>query len=319
MSREEEIMRILAGSLRQMLGRLPLDYGRLEEIRLRIGGPLQLACGNGPQFVSEQGRFCGHREAHMVTAGELRETMEYVSSYSRYAFEEKIRQGFLTIPGGHRIGLGGGVVLDGGRVKTISPVAFLNIRVARQVVGCGREVVPRLWEGGQLQDTLVVSPPGLGKTTLLRDLIRLLADGEKTPLCTVGVVDERSELAACYRGQPQNDLGSCTDVLDGCPKAEGMLMLVRSMAPQVVAVDEVGGEEDCRAVEYVMNCGCRMFATAHGTGLKELGRRPVFGRWLAEKRFGRYVVIEREREGIFYRVCQADGQAIWRGRRQEGA
>lgn len=318
MSREEEITRILAGSLRQLFGRLLSDCGRLEEIRLRIGGPLQVVCGDGRQFVSDQGTLCGRAQAHIVTPAELRETMEYLSSYSRYAFEEKIRQGFLTVQGGHRVGLCGGVVLDGGRVKTISPVAFLNIRVARQVIGCGREVVPRLWDKGELSDTLVVSPPGLGKTTLLRDLIRLLSDGERSPACTVGVVDERSELAASYRGVPQNDLGGCTDVLDGCPKAEGMLMLVRSMAPQVIAVDEIGGEDDCRAVEYVMNCGCRMFATAHGAGLKELSRRPVFGRWLAEKRFGRYVLIEREKETVFYRVCQGDGQTLWRGRRQEG-
>ncbi len=318
MSKEEEITRILAVSLRQLLVRLSPDYGRLEEIRLRVNGPLQVACGAGRQFVSDQGRFCGREEAHIVTPGELRETMEYLSSYSRYAFEEKIRQGFLTVQGGHRVGLCGGVVLDGGRVKTISPIAFLNIRIARQAIGCGRETVLRLWEKGELLDTLIVSPPGLGKTTLLRDLVRLLSDGEGAAACTVGVVDERSELAACYRGVPQNDLGGCTDVLDGCPKAEGMLMLVRSMSPQVIAVDEIGGEEDCRAVEYVMNCGCRIFATAHGIGLKELSRRPVFGRWLAEKRFGRYVLIEREKDAVFYRVCQADGQTLWRGRRPEG-
>ena len=133
----------------------------------------------------------------------------------------------------------------------------------------------------------------------------------------VGVVDERSELAACCQGIPQNDLGSRTDVLDGCPKAEGMMMLVRTMAPQVIAVDEVGSEEDCRAMEYVMNCGCRIIATAHASSLEELGLRPVFGRWLSERRFGRYVLIEREREEIFYRVCGKDGLTLWRGRRNE--
>lgn len=317
MNREEEITRILAVSLRRIFGRLSPESGRLEEIRLRVNGPLQLTWGGQARFVSEQGRFCGRKEAHIVTPGEIRETMEYVSSYSRYAFEEKIRQGFLTIPGGHRIGLGGSVAPDGKRVKTISPVTFLNIRVAREVLGCGEEVIPWLWEDGRLADTLVVSPPGLGKTTLLRDLIRLLSDGEKTPACTVGVVDERSELAACCRGEPQNHMGSRTDVLDGCPKAEGLWMLVRSMSPQVVAVDEVGGEEDGRAVEDAMNCGCRIFATAHGASLQELRRRPLFARWLAEKRFGRYVLIEREKDEVFYRVCRGDGQAVWRGRRRE--
>lgn len=318
MNREEEITRILAVSLRRIISRLAPDYRRLEEIRLRVGRPLQLVCGGVPRFASGDGTWCGREEAYRVTAAELNETMEYISGYSRYAFEDKIRQGFLTVQGGHRVGLGGGVVLDGGRVKTVSPVTFLNIRVAREAPGCGREVLSWLWEKGELLDTLVVSPPGLGKTTLLRDLIRLLSDGEGRRPCMVGVVDERSELAACYRGVPQNDLGSCSDVLDGCPKAEGMLMLVRSMSPQVIAVDEVGGEEDCRAVEYAMNCGCRIFATAHGDSLRGLKLKPVFGRWMEEKRFGRYVLIEREQEGIFYRVCRAEGQTLWRGRRTEG-
>ena len=266
----------------------------------------------------------------MVTMEELRETMSYLSNYSRYAFEDKIRQGFLTIQGGHRVGLCGRAVLEigatmanattlmgetlpAGTVKTISPITFMNIRIARQLPGCGRQVLPRLWENGVLQDTLVVSPTGLGKTTLLRDLIRLLSQNH-----VVGVVDERSELAACHQGIPQNDLGPCTDVLDGCPKAEGMMMLVRTMAPQVIAVDEVGGSEDCQAVEYAMNCGCRILATVHGSDWDELCCRPVFGRWMAEGRFGRYVFLEREENMICYRVCDRQGKTLWRGLRGGG-
>ena len=317
MSREEEVTRILAVGLRRVLGRLSVDFDRLEEIRLRVGQPFMVVCGGNKNFVSEEGEFCPAGEAHQVTLAEIAETMDYISSYSRYAFEEKIRQGFLTIQGGHRVGLCGRTVMEEGRVRTISPITFLNIRIAREIPGCSGRVVPFLWERGQLCDTLILSPPGLGKTTLLRDIIRALSDGTKEQACMVGVVDERSELAACCQGVPQNDLGSRTDVLDGCPKAEGMMMLVRTMAPQVIAVDEVGSEEDCRAMEYVMNCGCRLLATAHASSLEELGLRPVFGRWLSERRFGRYVLIEREREDIFYRVCGKDGLTLWRGRRNE--
>ncbi len=317
MSREEEVTRILAVGLRRILEKSAIDFAGMEEIRLRVDQPFMVVCGGKKNFVSDTGEFCPGEEAHRVTLSEIGETVDYISSYSRYAFEEKIRQGFLTIQGGHRVGLCGRTVAEDGRVRTISPITFLNIRIARQIPGCGRRVAPLLWERGQLCDTLILSPPGLGKTTLLRDIIRLLSDGTGGQACMVGVVDERSELAACCQGIPQNDLGSRTDVLDGCPKAEGMMMLVRTMAPQVIAVDEVGSEEDCRAMEYVMNCGCRIIATAHASSLEELGLRPVFGRWLSERRFGRYVLIEREREEIFYRVCGKDGLTLWRGRRNE--
>ena len=151
--------------------------------------------------------------------------------------------------------------------------------------------------------TLILSPPGCGKTTLLRDLIRQVSDGscdhvtgEVFSGVTVGVADERSELGACYQGIPQNDLGMRTDVLDGCPKSEGMLMLIRSMAPAVVAVDEIGGKEDIRAVEYVQNCGCVLAATAHGASLEEVRERPGFRELLAEKTFKRLVFLSSRRE-----------------------
>lgn len=311
-TKKEEILRVLASSLRPTLARMPADLGALEEIRLRIHRPLAVTWSSEGRFLSDEGQFCRESEAHVVTMAELQETMSYLSSYSRYAFEDKIRQGFLTIQGGHRIGLCGRTVLEMRAVKTISPITFINIRIARQILDCGREVFPWLWEDGRLQDTLVVSPPGLGKTTLLRDLIRLLAER-----VTVGVVDERSELAACFRGIPQNDLGPRTDVLDGCPKAEGMQMMVRSMAPQVIAVDEVGSEGDRHAVEHAMNCGCRILATTHGAAWEELVCHPVLGSWLRDGRFGRYVFMKRDvkTDEILYWVCDRSGKVLWRGSR----
>lgn len=315
MASQEEIRRILAVSLRPILERLQPEWDQLEEIRLRVNEPLAVKRKGEVCFVSEHGIFCEAGEAHITCAAEIQETMDYLSSYSRYAFEEKIRQGFLTIPGGHRIGLCGRTILERDMVKTITPVMFLNIRIARQVPGCGRQVIPWLLAGGRMLDTLVLSPPGLGKTTLLRDLICLLSEGEEVPPHTVGVVDERSELAACYQGIPQNQLGSRTDVLDGCPKAEGMMMLVRTMSPDVIAVDEVGSLKDCQAMEYAMNCGCRMLTTVHGANLEEVKRRPVIGDWMRNHRFQRYVFIEREKENFFYRVCNEQAETLWRGER----
>ncbi len=320
MKKKEEILGMLAKSLRSPFRDMPEDLGQLEEIRLRVGQPVAVTWEGNTCFLSEQGSFCEIGAAHRVTGEEMRETVNYLSSYSRYAFEDKIRQGFLTIQGGHRVGLAGRVILEEERrVKTISPITCLNLRIARQRIGCGAEVLTWLRRGRKeaagdgpsildLYDTLLISPPGMGKTTLLRDLIRLLS--HEMP---VGVVDERCELAACYQGIAQNDLGPCADILDGCPKEEGLLMLVRSMAPKIIAVDEIGGNRDCQAVEYAMNSGCRILATAHGAGYEDLKQRPVFGQWIQEKRFSRYVEIRRESTGFCYRVCNQDGGVLWTG------
>lgn len=332
MNRKEEILRVLSPRLRAMLDPLSSQWDAVEEIRLRMGQPLAVTLEGRSVFVDDNGRIGGWDETwnegshcpggawHRVTKEEIQDTVNLLSSYSRYAFEDKIRQGFLTIQGGHRVGLAGRVILEStagrGRVKTISPITFLNIRIARQVIGCAEPVLPFLWnmeEEGYCRrpyDTLLIGPPGMGKTTLLRDMIRLLS----CQGMTVGVVDERSELAACYQGIPQNDLGPRTDVLDGCPKAEGLMMMVRTMSPQIIAVDEVGTQEDHGALEYAMHCGSQILATVHGSSWKELLQRPILGRWLAEGRFGRYVFMEKETDShgrsYRYRVCDGTGKTI---------
>ena len=326
MSRQEEILRVLAPGLRAILRPLSSQWESVEEIRLRIGQPLILTIGGRSVFVDISGRICTEDEKgdgenpagrlHRVTGEEIRDTVNLLSSYSRYAFEDKIRQGFLTIQGGHRVGLAGRVIMDQttgkGLVKTISPITFLNIRIARQRIGCAETVLPWLWKSEQerLHDTLLISPPGTGKTTLLRDLIRLLSYQG----ITVGVVDERSELAACHQGIPQNDLGPRTDVLDGCPKVEGLMMMVRTMAPQIIAVDEVGSQEDHHALTYAMHCGCGILATAHGDGWEEIRQRPILGDWLEERRFGRYVCIEKritdQPSTHRYRIYDAVGNVV---------
>ena len=307
MGRQEEILRVMAPGLRTALRTMSSCWDEVEEIRLRAGQPLAVTqCGTSV-FVEGLG-------GHQVTMEEIRDTVNLLSSYSRYAFEDKIRQGFLTIQGGHRVGLAGRVIrdqnADGGTVKTISPITFLNIRIARQMIGCADQVLPLLRERDEFHDTLLISPPGMGKTTLLRDLIRLVSYQGMT----VGVVDERSELAACYQGIPQNDLGPRTDVLDGCPKAEGLMMMVRTMAPQILAVDEIGSKADYYALEYAMHCGCRLLVTAHGSCWEEALRRPNLGRWLEEGRFGRYIVIEKRGIGqnrmFRYQVCDQKGKII---------
>ncbi|KSV59327.1 stage III sporulation protein AA [Acetivibrio ethanolgignens] len=274
MDKKEEINRLLSLRLRRLLGETKIDYEKLQEIRLRIGWPVMLIYNNREQSLGQEGGF--------VTKNELRETMEYICNYSMYAFEEELKQGFLTIQGGHRVGVGGKVIVEKEKVKNIKYISCLNIRLAHEVRDCARGVMPELWcnEEKRWYSTLVVSPPRCGKTTLLRDMIRaasegniIKAGGQNIPGVNVGVVDERSELGACYLGVPQNNLGRRTDILDCCPKAEGIMMLIRSMSPTIVAVDEIGGQRDKEALEQAVNCGCTIFATAHGACMEDIKRR----------------------------------------------
>ena len=231
--------------------------------------------------------------------------MEHISRHSLYAFEEEVKQGFLTIQGGHRIGLAGKAILDERGIRTIKYISFLNIRLAHQIIGCADRIMPYLYENKEVLHTLIISPPRCGKTTLLRDVIRQLSNGVGSQKgVNVGVVDERSEIGACFHGAPQNDLGIRTDILDCCPKAKGMMMMIRTMSPRVIAVDEVGSREDLDAMEYVMNCGCKLVATVHGNAVEDMLQKPVLQRLIQEKRFERYILLDNQKEighlgGIF--------------------
>ena len=296
-----ELRSILPKKLTEMIEEFPLDLGALQEIRIRAERPLLIWCGNRE-----------YRSLETVKKAQIGEILAYLSNYSLYAYEEEVRQGFLSLPGGHRVGIAGRAVLEGGQVKTITEVSSLNIRFAHEVKGCADGLLPVLWEDGRLLHTLIASAPGQGKTTLLRDCIRQISDGYGSrPGMTVGVVDERSEIAGSFRGIPGNDLGMRTDVLDACPKAEGMMMLIRSMAPRVVAVDEIGSPEDMKALIYAMNCGCVIFATVHGSSLKELQGKPVLKEMMDLGLFERYVFLDgSEQPGRVRQILNQKREAV---------
>lgn len=298
----KQIMNILPGEVKNVINQENIEFDYLQEIRLRAGYPIILFYKNKEHILPLNG-----------TERIIRETLDYVSNYSLYAYENELRQGFITIEGGHRIGMAGQVIIEDRKIKNLKQISSLNVRISHEILNCADKLFPYITHNKQMYHTLIISPPRCGKTTLLRDLIRQISDGNKwVKGCTVGVVDERSELAGCYHGIPQNQMGMRTDVLDGCPKAEGMLMLVRSMSPQVIAVDEIGAPEDVQAIKYAMHCGCRMIATVHGETLDEIQRKPLFEQLIKEQCFDRYVVLKNEkRVGEIAGVYDMVGQQLY--------
>lgn len=293
--------------LPQPLARIVADLPQavrsgLEEIRVREGRPLELVFGRTYAFATSRGAVTGDPgAAYAPTRDVCAKLLDLLTNHSVYSFEEELKRGYITVAGGHRVGLAGRTVLEHGKVKLVRDVAAFSLRIAREVIGCASDLLPFLIDerAGTVHHTLVVSPPQQGKTTLIRDLARLVSAGEwpaphRFGGRKVGIVDERSEIAACVKGVPRFDLGPRTDVLDGCPKAEGMMMLIRSMSPDVLVVDEIGKEEDALAVEEALHAGIRVVASAHGRDVDDVSRRPALRRLFDGRLFGRIVLLRRE-------------------------
>lgn len=294
MQEMEKVLQLFPEKIRAVLADGRLRYEALQEIRLRADQPLMI-CYEGQSVILKEKGY-----AYRVSEREIRETMERIGRHSLYAYEDELRQGFLTIRGGHRVGVAGKTVLEKETVRSMKYISFVNVRLAHQIRGCADPVIPRIYgKDGQILHTLIISPPRCGKTTLLRDLIRQISDGAPGVHqgFTVGVVDERSEIAGCFQGVPVNDLGMRTDVLDGCPKAEGMMMLIRAMSPDVVAVDEIGSPEEIGAIHEVLHCGCKLLATVHGSSLEDVIQKPFLRELVGEHLFERFVILGGNRAG----------------------
>jgi stage III sporulation protein AA len=319
MNTKDELLKIFSVKLRTILGRLSIEFDKLQEIRLRMNAPLLIIYENSEYFITGDAQLVNSPgKAVIITKNEIRETMEYISNYSLYAFEEEIKQGFITINGGHRIGIAGKTIVENDVVKGMKHISFINIRLAHQVKGCATKVLPYLIdkEMKRIFHTLIISPPRCGKTTLLRDMIRQLSDGTSYfPGVSVGVVDERSEIGACYMGIPQNELGMRTDILDCCPKAKGMLMLIRSMSPQIIAIDEIGSKEDLEAINYVIGCGCKLIATVHGSSIEDIRTKPILSELVQERLFERYIILNNlAGVGHVEEIYDAAGNRIYKGK-----
>ena len=283
---------ILPSRLRRIAMELPeQDRVRAEEFHLRAGRCMSVLLPEGERSLEA-----------IVTSEELETLCDIAAEFSRYASMETLRQGFLPVRGGFRVGLCGSAVMKDGAVTNLKQISSAVIRISREQKGIAQAVAPRLFRDGRFVSTLLLSPPGGGKTTLLRDLVRQLSQGEGVPPQRITLIDEREEIAVMYRGQPQMDVGPRTDVLSGCPKALAIPMALRAMNPQIIAVDEITVREDLRAISQAAGCGVALLATIHAANREELARKPLFARLLEMRVFQRIVTITVENGRRVYRV-----------------
>lgn len=281
----QPILDILPDAFAKSLSASPPVLQRsLRELRLRAGRPA-LALGKGEEYRFGPFGLC-KGDGLTFTVSHAQEVWRRISSHSGYTLLEGQRRGFVPLPGGHRVGLCGETASEGGRITNFLHLCSFCVRIAHEVKGCALPVAPLLREGRQVCSTLIISPPGMGKTTLLRDLARLFS-GEGY---NVALSDERGELAACLRGEPLLDVGPRTDVLTGAGKGEGLEMLVRSMAPDILITDELSGE-DIPAAQNALHAGIALLASAHGDSAQSVLQKPCFAPLAQENAFSRFVLL----------------------------
>ncbi|MED4223772.1 stage III sporulation protein AA [Neobacillus cucumis] len=299
----ESILNFLPNNLASLISQIPPNQKEeVEEIRIRINRPIEITLKGSPRFLS-----------YIIQPEDAFHLLNKISHFSIYTLEEELKRGYITISGGHRIGLAGKVILEDGKVKAIRDISSFNIRIAREKVGIAEPIVPSIYQKDWMH-TMIIGPPQTGKTTLLRDIARIISTGSSSRgiyARKVGIVDERSEIAGCVNGIPQLTFGHRLDVLDACPKAEGMMMMIRSMSPDVLIVDEIGRREDGEAIQEAVNAGIKLIMTTHGSNIEEIRKRPSLKDIMEQMIFDRFVILSRASgPGTITRILDANGNEM---------
>lgn len=313
--RYDALIENIADELRILLKKIPHSYKEgIEEIRLRNGKPLTISYDGRDYFLTNNGRITFDLfEAVIVNEEHIKSTFHLISNYSVYAYTEEIKQGYITIRGGHRVGLGGKVIYGSKGIENIKNISSLNIRIGREKQGISNIIIPYIInESNDFYNTLIISPPQCGKTTLLRDIIRNLSNGFShlgSKGFKVTIVDERSELAGMYNGFPQNDVGIRTDILDGCLKSDGIMMAIRALSPDIIAVDEIGSKKDVEAINEALRAGIKLIATVHGSSLQEIMEKSSMNELFKERVFDRFIILDRSK-GVGTIKELVDGESL---------
>lgn len=316
----DELIKVFPMRLRKLLFGVAWYGDGLEEIRFRVNQPLLFLYGGEKKYlVNElcyiQQKCAGNmnlmeenkhnhyalstslEHAFCPDADDMQEMLMYLCEYSKYAYAKQLERGYLSLDGGIRVGVAGEKIEETGG---ISHPMFFNIRIPSERKGCADDIVPWIVEDGQLKHTVMIAPPGAGKTTLLREIVRMLS--QETWCRSVALVDERYELAASHMGVPQNDVGCYCDVYSGYDKAEGCMQAIRTMGPQVLAVDEIGGQADGEILAYAMRCGVAILASMHAGSFAEFRELWEGNQTLHSLHFQRFLWIEKQGDGA--RRCQ---------------
>lgn len=278
----KEILDILPIEIKNEMKSI-IRLNKLQEVRIKVNKPLIFQVGS-EEII----------KTYKPTFEDVKFVLQKISNYSIYAFEEEIKQGYITIRGGHRVGLCGNCVIQNEGIKTIKDIASLNIRVCREVIDCSANIMPYIIKKDSIKNTIIISPPKCGKTTLLRDITRHISEGIKNSDFKgkkVCVIDERSELGGCYNGIPQMDIGFRTDILDNCPKSQGIMLAIRSMSPDVIVCDEIGTKKDMESLLMALNCGVSIITTIHGNDVEDLYKRAVFRELIENRVFSVAIVL----------------------------